>query len=310
MSTLAKIPAALDLAATVGSDLILAVTVNENDSPYDFDGATIETAIFTIEGTTSATNFTTSTLNNVLTLTLSDTATTALAADTYRWELRVTKSNATSPWLGGTLTISPRGIGGTSASSATLSITTAPTVTLDLAVGFGVIPDAEAVPFTPADPLTETNVQDALMELATAVQARIPTVKSSVFIADNATLTQLTQNVAAKVVGAFTAGPACMNCTYNSNRITYTGARATRVLALASVDLTAGNNTTLLLELRKNGQAVTGVRTKVRHGSTVASASLIGYIELAQNDFVELWVTNVTDNSDATITDATFALMN
>lgn len=310
MTTLAKIPAGLDLAATVGSDLILAVTVNENDAPFDFDGATIETAIFTLEGATSATNFTTSTLNNVLTLTLPDTATTALAADTYTYEVRVTKANATSPWIGGTLTISPRGVGGTSASSTTLSITTAPTVTLDLAVGFGVIPDAEAVPFTPADPLTETNVQDALMELANAVQARIPTVKSSVFIADNATVTSLTQNVAAKVAGTFTAGPACMNCTYNSNRITYNGTRNTRVLALATVDLTAGNNTTLLLELRKNGEAVSGVRSKVRHGSTITTGAVLGYIELVQNDYVELWITNLTDSSDATITDATLALMN
>ena len=72
MSAIAKIPAGLDLAATVGSDLILAVTVNENGSAHSFVGETIETAIFTLEGTTSATNFTTSALNNVLTLTLSD----------------------------------------------------------------------------------------------------------------------------------------------------------------------------------------------------------------------------------------------
>ena len=35
MTTLAKIPAPLGLAATIGSDLIVAVTVNENNEPCE-----------------------------------------------------------------------------------------------------------------------------------------------------------------------------------------------------------------------------------------------------------------------------------
>lgn len=310
MTTIAKIPAALDLAATVGSDLLATVTVNENGNPFSFSGATIDTIIYNLDGTTNATNFTTSTTNNVLTLTLSDTATTALGSDSFTWELRVTKSSITSPWLAGTLTIVPRGVGGTSTTSTTLSITTAPTVTLALTVGFGVIPDAEAVPFTAADPLTETNVQDALTELATAVAPRIPTVKSSVHIEDNAVATVVTQNVAAKVLGTFLAGPACQSCTYDSNRITYIGTRNTRVLAVASVDVDGPNNKTYLIELRKNGNPVDGLRSKVRKGTQVASGSIVGHIPLATNDFVELWITNTTSGDDPIVSDATFALMN
>jgi hypothetical protein len=97
VTTLARIPAGLDLAATVGSDLVVAVTVNENGSPYDFTSNTIATAIFNQDGTTNASNFTTSTLNNVLTLTLSDTATAALGADSFTWELRVTKDSVVPP---------------------------------------------------------------------------------------------------------------------------------------------------------------------------------------------------------------------
>jgi len=310
MTSLAKIPANLDLAATIGSDLIFAVTVNENTHPYSFDGATIETVIIGLDDKPSATNFTVTTLNNVATLALTTVDTTTLGNDSYRYELRVTKDQETSPWLGGTLTITPRGVAGASATMATLNLNPEPSVTLDLSVGFGVIPDAEAVPFEPSDPLTETNVQDAIMELATKLQARIPTVKSSVYIDDNATPTPLTQGVGAKVEGTFLPGPTCMACSYNGNRITYNGTRNTRALAVASIDLIGGNNQTYFLELRKNDQPVAGVRTKIRHGNVVASGSLNGFINLTQGDYIELWVTNLTASSAATITDATFALAN
>ena len=310
MTTLAKIPAGLDLAATVGSDLIVAVTVTENGAPFSFTSNTIGTAIFNQDGTTSATNFTTSTLNNVLTLTLSDTATTALGADSFTWELRVTKDNVTSPWLAGTLSVVPRGAGGTSLASTTLTLNTAPSVNLSLAVGFGVIPDAEAVPFTAVDPITETNVQDAVDELAAAVQARIPTVKSSMFIDGNTTATVVDQNVAAKVLGTFLPGPNCMACTVDSNRITYIGTRNTRVLAIASVDVDGPNNQTYVIELRRNGQSVDGLRSKVRKGTQVASGSIVGHIPLVTNDFIELWITNTTSGDNPVVSDATFALMN
>lgn len=310
MTTIAKIPAALDLAATVGSDLLATVTVTENSNPFSFSGATIDTIIYNLDGTTNATNFTTSTTNNVLTLTLSDTATTALGSDSFTWELRVTKSSITSPWLAGTLTIVPRGVGGTSTTSTTLSITTAPTVTLALTVGFGVIPDADAVPYTPSDPLSETTVQDAIDELASDVAARIPTVKSSVYLLDNATATTLDQNVAAKVAGTFLPGPTCASCTYNSNRITYIGARDTRVLAVASVDIDGPNNITYIVELRRNGLQVDGLQTKVRKGNQVASGNVVGYIDLSTNQYVELWITNTTSADDPIVSDATFALMN
>jgi hypothetical protein len=310
VTTLARIPAGLDLAATVGADLVVAVTVNENDAPYDFTSNTIETAIFNQDGTTNASNFTTSTLNNVLTLTLSDTATAALGADSFTWELRVTKDSTTIPWLAGTLSVVPRGAGGSSLTSTTLTVNTALSVTLNLAVGFGVIPDAEAVPFTASDPLTETNVQDALDELATAVAPRIPTVKSSVFIEDNAVATVVTQNVAAKVLGTFLAGPACMACEVDGNRITYIGTRNTRVLAVASVDVDGPNNQTYTIELRRNGQLVDGLRSKVRKGTQVASGSIVGHIPLVTNDYIELWITNTTSGDDPVVSDATFALMN
>jgi hypothetical protein len=170
--------------------------------------------------------------------------------------------------------------------------------------------DADGVTFVPTDPLTETNVQNALDELATAVAPRIPTVKSSIFIEDNATATEVTQNVAVKVAGTFLAGPACQACTYNGNRITYNGARATRVMANASVDVNSEANQTFLVELRRNGLPVDGSRVKVRRFTAIANGALTVMIDLTTGDFVELWITNTTSGANPTVVDATFALMN
>jgi hypothetical protein len=170
---------------------------------------------------------------------------------------------------------------------------------------------SDLISFVPADPLTETNVQDALTELATAVQARIPPVKSSIFIEDNATATVVTQNVAVKVAGTFLAGPACQSCSYNGNRITYNGTRLTRVMAVASVDVDAGsNNQTFMVELRRNGLPVDGARVRVRRFNAIANGSIAAMIDLTTSDFVELWITNTTSSVDPTVVDATFALMN
>jgi len=139
VSTLSKIPAALNLVATVGSDFILGVTVLDNGDPYDFTSSTIETAILTGDGVVVPVNFVTSTVGNQLTLTLSDEATTALGVDSWFYELRVTDNGVTSPWLAGTLAISPRGLGGPSATSGSLSITPQPAVTLDLTIGVGIV---------------------------------------------------------------------------------------------------------------------------------------------------------------------------
>jgi hypothetical protein len=171
--------------------------------------------------------------------------------------------------------------------------------------------DADGVTFVPADPLTETNVQDALDELATAVAPRIPTVKSSIFIEDNATATEVTQDVAVKVAGTFLAGPACQACSYNGNRITYNGTRNTRVMAVASIDVDSGsNNQTFMVELRRNGLSVDGARVRVRRFNAIANGSIAAMIDLTTGDFVELWITNTTSNQNPTVVDATFALMN
>ena len=152
---------------------------------------------------------------------------------------------------------------------------------------------------------------DAVDNLFDAVQARIPTVKSSFYIEDNATATEVTENVAEKVAGTFLSGPTCQSCTVDGNRITYNGDRPTRVLVVASVDVDATqNNQTLLLEVRRNGESVPGARSRVRKFNSIANGSLSAYIDLETDDYVELWITNTTSGVDPIVVDATVALAN
>jgi hypothetical protein len=282
-------------------------------------------------------------ITGVISMGLTAAQTDTLGPGTYKWELRVTYNGTTIQWLTDALTIYAPGSPQTFPSQQTANLTVGEQVNLFVEIPTGppgpqgaagpqgstgpAGPDGPAGPpgppgppgpgsadlisFVPSDPLTETNVQDALDELATAVAPRIPTVKSSIFIEDNATPTVIaTQNVAVKVAGTFLAGPACQACTYSGNRITYIGTRPTRVMAVASVDVNGPNNQTYLLEMRKNGQTVNGARTKIRSGTTIGSGALAAMIPLDPNDFVELWITNLTSNADPTVVDATLAMMN
>ena len=247
-----------------------------------------------------------------VTLTAADSL--ALGPGRYRWELKVVAAGTTQQWLTDDLILtSPGSPRQTPAlQSATLSVGENVTATVQvLQPGLPVPVAGTAVSFTPCGPLTETNVQDALCELATPLATRIPPVKSSIFIEDNTTPTVVSQNVAEKVAGAFLAGPACISCTYNGNRITYIGGNPTRVMAVASFDVdTNANNQTLLVELRRNGAPVDGARSRVRRFNAISSGSLAAMIPLDPNDFVELWITNITSGENPTVVDATIALMN
>lgn len=135
--TVAKLPADLPLAVAEGSDLAVALTVTEGGVAYDFTGAAITTVIYDDNGDVSAENFDTTTASNVLTISLSNVTTGDLGAGSFRYEVRVTKNSVTSPWVAGNLTVVPRGYGGSSSASATLAITTAPTVSLSITAGVG-----------------------------------------------------------------------------------------------------------------------------------------------------------------------------
>lgn len=131
MATYSALPATLNLVATVGNDFTLSLTVTENGSPWVATGATLATDIIDSSGTVVATDFTTAASTGTVSLSLTDANTTTLGVGVYSYRLSVTKSSLTRDWIAGTLSIVEAGQGGTSTSSASLSISNS-AVTLSL----------------------------------------------------------------------------------------------------------------------------------------------------------------------------------
>ncbi len=122
MATYSALPATLNLVATVGNDFTLSLTVTESGSPWVATGATLATDIIDSSGTVVATDFTTAASTGTVSLSLTDANTTTLGVGVYSYRLSVTKSSLTRDWIAGTLSIVEAGQGGTSTSSASLSI--------------------------------------------------------------------------------------------------------------------------------------------------------------------------------------------
>ena len=320
--------------ARAGDTYVLTVTPTyPNGAPVIVTSASAP--IFRNRAQVGAFSTTVNPTTGVITVSLTSSASNTLGPGSFRWELRVTLGGSTAQWLTSDLTLVHAGSPEQHPYTQSLAVTVQDDVNLALAVDGLPGPqgpqgpsgpsgpqgsqgpqgppgpsDADLIDFVPCHSLTETNVQDALCELAQQVAPRIPTVKSSIYIANNATSTPVTQNVAAKVLGTFLAGPACSSCTYSGNRITYNGTVNTRVMALASADLIGGNNQTYLIELRRNGLSVPGASVKIRHGNQIASGTLNAMIDLAPGQYIELWITNLSGNDDPTIVDSTIVLMN
>ncbi len=124
MATVSQLPASCNLVCTVGNDFTLTLAVTENGSTWSSTGATLATDIYSRDGTVQATDFTTAATDGQVTLTLTDANTTALGVGAYSYRLSVTKSGNTRDWIAGTLSVVEAGIGGTTSSAASLSITT------------------------------------------------------------------------------------------------------------------------------------------------------------------------------------------
>lgn len=270
----------------VGTDYLLTIT------PTDPFGApviaTAVTAPVLVSGQAAgALAASVDPITGVVTVELSAAQSTALGQITGVWELTAVVGGEVQQWLTGPIRLSAAGSPRDSRPVETANLSLGSQVNINLSV-------VGAMPFPSAPALSR--ITDP--------------VKSSIFLTNNATPTPVTQNVAAKVLGAFTEGPACQSCTTNGNRITYIALPATRVLAVASVDVDDGNNQTYLVEIRKNGAPVPGASVKVRRFNAIANGALAAMVPLVTGDFVELWITNLTSGSDPIVVDATMALMN
>ncbi len=125
---------------------------------------------------------------------------------------------------------------------------------------------------------------------------------------NNATVTDIiSQNVAVKVAGTTTSQSITQRFSHSDNRMTYTGAiqRSFRVSVIFS--FTAGNNNVISAYVAKNGSLITNSEassTANITGALVGRAENVAtqtVVDLAQNDFIEVWVENDSATADITV---------
>lgn len=146
--------------------------------------------------------------------------------------------------------------------------------------------------------------RDALVE----IDSRLLSVRGSLFVEDNTDATPSPGSAGAKaVLNGVQSGPFCRFCTINGNRITYTGPLPKVPTVIATVNLQSGANTTLQVQIRRNGELVDGASKKCRLPSGVPAGFITAAanIPLEPGDYLELWVANLTGAQDITVTDAT-----
>lgn len=120
-------------------------------------------------------------------------------------------------------------------------------------------------------------------------------------------LTALTATTPAKAAGTTQLSTGITNVDFDhpaSNRLRYTGAVTKSAHIACSFSVTSSGNGKLYeFTVAKNGTPIPGseVQRKIGTGADVGTGAIHTAVDLAQNDYLELWVENLTDGTDATI---------
>jgi hypothetical protein len=159
-----------------GADLAFSLTVvDDAGAAISMATATIEAEVYDSTGTVvvTMTDTVSGVDSNIVTLSLTDTQTTALTATSYSWTMWVTRGADRRPWLAGQVTVTDGDRGRSSnGANQTLVVDTNVNVTVNVAA---VGPDAQAateVSITDAGGYyTGTNVETALAEVGVDIAA-------------------------------------------------------------------------------------------------------------------------------------------
>jgi hypothetical protein len=89
-----------------------------------------------------------------------------------------------------------------------------------------------------------------------------------------------------------------------SNRLTYTGRAKRQFFISASMTVDADNRRLLRFFIAKNGVLIqsTGISTFVVGNGDIKGLAFTGTVDLAPNDFIELWAVNKSSSSSVTLT--------
>jgi len=114
-----------------------------------------------------------------------------------------------------------------------------------------------------------------------------------------------------KLLGTTNAGVINQKFSHSSNRLTYTGT-LTQIFSVSyHVSTTGTNNNIIQIGVSYNGADPTADSTSVRtidSGGAIGDQGLEYFIEMAESDYVELWIKNLSASNNVTATSMNIAI--
>jgi len=133
----------------------------------------------------------------------------------------------------------------------------------------------------------------------------------SIYINSPSTTIISSINVPTKVGGATTAANLFrVDTDSQNNRLRYTGTKTRFFEVTCTFSLFGGRQDVYAFYVYKNGVRVPSiyVENKIASNGDIGAAAIMGTVELATNDYVELWVENKSANADCTINAMNFII--
>lgn len=132
---------------------------------------------------------------------------------------------------------------------------------------------------------------------------------SQYFMSGNATATTISSTgVAVKIAGTTTSAAITSKFTNTDNRATYVGALIKPFKVTATLSVESGNNNQIGVYVAKNGTLITQSEVYGTTSGAGRAENIVvqTFVDLQQNDYLELWVENDTSTQDVVVTDLNF----
>ena len=119
------------------------------------------------------------------------------------------------------------------------------------------------------------------------------------------------QDTPVKALGTTTSGE-LTDFTHSNNRLVYQASKTTHFFVGVSLSvLAAGNNIASTVMIAKNGtvDARSSINRFISTGADEGAVACSALVELAEDDYVELWVENRTNTTNLTISKMVFSVL-
>lgn len=159
---------------------------------------------------------------------------------------------------------------------------------------------------TPAELVRGSVFNEAMM----IVDERLGGLRGSIFVEDNTQATDIqTAGVDVKAVLNSQAGPFCRFCLTDDDAITYIGPLDRVPTVIAAFDIDGPPNVTIRVSVRKNAEPVPGasMRMRIAPAASFANGALSANVPISTGDRLEIFIANLTNDSNLTVRDLTFS---